>query len=152
MFSIEEKRIISEVSKQYKLPVAFIKILINKKVISIPPAYPDKIILSAVKKIFTNEQVLGLALKRLSKKRRQALIDNPGMSKIDKYIYNRLCNSRENGIIVKTAQILSEIVSFYGVDTNNKRSLCFFKKRITSLRNKCRRTKRGIASQQIANI
>ena len=148
MFSIEEKRIISEVSKQYKLPVAFIKILINKKVISIPLAYPDEIILTAVKKIFTNEQILGLALKRISKKRSQALVDNPGMSKIDKYIYNRLCNSRENGITVKTAQILSEIVSFYGIDISSKRSLYFFKKRILSLRSKCSRTKRGVASQQ----
>ena len=135
-----EKQLISEVAGEYNLPVAYVKVLLKKKVISLPPAYPDKVILNALSKIYRNEQLLSIALSRLSKKRRAELIAHPELNKVDKYIFNRLCNGYKNGLIIKSQVILTELSRYYKVDIANPRTVFYYKKRITQLRAKCKRT------------
>ena len=137
--SIQEQQFISEVAKEYKLPVAYVKVLLKKKIISLPPAYPDKIILSALSKVYRNEQLLRISLSRVSKKRREALISHPELDRIDEYIFNRLCNGYKDGTTVGSQTILTELSKFYGVDLSNARALFYYKKRIKHLRAKCRR-------------
>ncbi|AEA33652.1 hypothetical protein [Hippea maritima] len=135
----DNKELISDIAKEYKLPVAYLKILVKKKIISLPPAYPDKIILNALSKIYRNEQLLRISLSRISKKRREKLITHPELDKLDKYIFNRLCNGYKNGSTVKSQTILAELNKFYSVDISNSRTLFYYKKRIKQLRMKCRR-------------
>ncbi len=137
--SLQEKQLISYIAKEYKLPVAYVKVLLKKKIISIPPAYPDRIILNALSKIYRNEQLLRIALGRISKKRREELIAHPELDKIDKYIFNRLCNGYKDGITVRSQTILAELNKFYGVNISNQRTLYYYKKRIKHLRVKCKR-------------
>ena len=135
----ETKHLISDVSGEYNLPVAYVKILLKKKIISLPPAYLDKIILNALSKIYRNEQLLSIALSRVSKKRREELIAHPEFDKLDRYIFNRLCNGYKNGNVVKSQIILTELNKFYGVNISDSRTAFFYKKRITRLRSKCKR-------------
>lgn len=137
---MNEKQLISKAAGEYNLPVAYIKILLKKKIISLPLAYPDKIILNALSKIYRNEQLLSIALSRISKKRREELIAHPELNKIDKYIFNRLCNSYKKGIILKSKVILAELSNFYKIDITSSRTLFYYKKRISQLRAKCKRS------------
>ena len=137
--SQQEKQLVSDIAKEYKLPVAYVKVLLKKKIISLPPAYPDKIILGALSKIYRNEQLLRISLSRISKKRREALISHPELDRIDEYIFNRLCNGYKDGTTIKSQTILTELNKFYGVNISNQRTLYYYKKRIKYLRAKCRR-------------
>jgi len=133
-------QLISETAKEYRLPVAYIKVLLKKKIISLPPAYPDRIILNALKKIYRNEQLLGIALKHIpGKKRREELIAHPEFDKLDRYIFNRLCNGYKKGTTVKSETILTELKDFYRVNISDQRTAFYYKKRIKQLRAKCRR-------------
>ncbi len=136
---MNEKQLISKVAGEYNLPVAYIKVLVKNKIVSLPPAYPDKIILNALSKIYRNEQLLSIALSRISKKRREELIAHPELNRIDKYIFNRLCNNYKKGIVLKSKVILAELSNFYKVDITSPRTLFYYKKRISQLRAKCRR-------------
>ncbi len=132
------KQLITEAAKRFNLPVAYIKVLLKKKIIFLPPSDADEIILNALSKVYRDEQLLKISLSRLSKKRREDLIAHPELDKIDKYIFNRLCNAYKEDKTIKTGQILAEINSFYKVDINNKRTAYYYKNRIKRLRRKCK--------------
>ena len=104
MPSNDTKQLISGAAREYNLPVGYVKVLLKKKIISLPPAYPDRIILSALSRIYRNEQLLRISLSRISKKRREALIAHPELDRIDEYIFNRLCNGYKDGITVRPEQ------------------------------------------------
>jgi len=132
------KKLVSDTAKKFNLPVAYIKVLLKKKIISLPPSKTDEIILNALSKVYRDEQLLKISLSRINKKRREDLIAHPELDTISKYIFNRLCNAYKEGKTIKTGQILAEINSFYKVDIYNKRTAFYYKNRIKQLRRKCK--------------
>ncbi len=144
----ELKRLISEASNKYKLPVAYIKILLKRSIIHLPLTPNDEIVLNAFSKTYADTKLLRISLKKFNKKTRQSLIENPDLNTIEQYIYTRLYNAKKQGLIITVYQILNELNKYYGVNINNKRTVYYFIKRTRLIKERIRKKlKKQISSR-----
>ena len=108
------KEDISAASKEFGLPQAYIKILVKKGVISFPLSYPDRIILKAFSKTWSDIGLLKIGLSKHSKAARLRAVSTVGMTRLESHIFTRLCEARKEGRIVYTDALILEIQHFYG--------------------------------------
>lgn len=138
-----DEKMIREASQKYNLPVGYINTLIKKNIISVPFSHIDYLILDAFSKAWRSKTLLKISVSQLPKNERAKLLEP--MSRLESFIYTRLCNFYKENKTLTTSQLLYEL-SAHGFKIPKQPSkLNSLKKRIKALRVKC---KRALKSQQ----
>ena len=132
-----DEKMVKEASKQYRLPIGYINTLIRKNIINVPFSHVDHIILNAFSKAWRSKTLLKIAMSYLPKKERSDLLEP--MSRLESFVYTRLCSYYEKSKIVSTSQILYELSSHGFKIPKQPTKLKELKKRIQSLRRRCKR-------------
>ena len=132
-----DRNYIQRASEQYGLPVGYINYLIRRGVISAPFSHIDELILDAFSKVWRSETLLKIAISKLPKRKRKELIEP--MSRLEKFIYTRLCSFYTQGKVVTTNQLLYELDRAGFKMPKRDKKLKELKKKVQSLRRKCKR-------------
>lgn len=129
--------LVREASKRHGLPVGYINTLIKKGVVSVPFSHIDELILSAFAKVWRSETLLKIAISKVPKSKRQELL--APFSRLEQFVYTRLCEFYREGKIITSDQLIFELRAKGFHIPAQGAGLERVKKRIKSLRRRCRK-------------
>lgn len=138
-----DKKMIREASQKYNLPIGYINTLVRRNIISVPFSHIDYLILNAFSKTWRSKTLLKISMSQLPKSERAKLLEP--MSRLESFIYTRLCNFYKENKTLTTSQLLYELSSHGFKIPKQPSKLKKLKRRIRSLRERC---KRALKSQQ----